>query len=114
MKCYRLSIASLVVVMSACAATPEKLSTQEAAVRVYREPPSCNFENLGLVSASSGNVGMDIEGNQESTISKLKKNAYRMGASAVIVHDSKYGERQWHSSGVVHHMSGDAISDCRR
>lgn len=107
-------LACIFFILSACAATPEKLSSEEAAIRVYREAPNCKFEMLGLVSASSGSVGMDIEGNEEASLSKLKKSAYQMGADAVILRDSKFGDRQWHSSGVVHYVSGDAIKGCAK
>ncbi len=105
-------LACLIILLSSCAAGPVQLTKSESAIRVYSEAPNCKYENLGIVSASSGSVGWDIEGNEEATLSMLKKNAHKVGADGVVLRSSKDGKRQWHSSGVVHTMRGDAIKGC--
>ena len=99
--------------LAGCVAMPVQLTTGEASVIVYRTPPDCEYQYIGMVNAISGSVGMDVEGNEPATLSKLKKNAYMMGATAVILRESGFGRRQWHSSGIVHRMSGDAIRGCK-
>ena len=97
------------LILYGCVASPVKLTPEEQAVRVYAEEPECSFENYGVVSVQSGSVAMDIEGNEAASISKLKKEAAALGATAVILTKSETGDRQWHSAGVQHQMSGIAI-----
>ena len=104
-----LSLVLIAVAVVGCVASPVDLTPTEQAVRVYSEAPDCDYENFGLVSAQSGSVAMDIEGNEAASISKLKKAAAAIGATAVIVTKSESGDRQWHSAGVQHQMSGTAI-----
>jgi hypothetical protein len=105
----KIIVICVVSILSACVASPIDLTPTEQAVRVYTDEPDCEYENLGLVSAQSGSVSMDIEGNEAATLSKLKKAVAAVGANAVIVLKSETGDRQWHSSGVQHQMSGTAI-----
>jgi hypothetical protein len=105
-------LACLVVLLSSCTARPVKLTEQESFIRVYNEVPNCKYENLGIVIASSGNVNWDINGNEEATLSRLRKNAHKLGADAIIIRSSKKGERQSHSSSVLYTMRGNAIKNC--
>ena len=99
----------LSLALLACTAQPVQLTSEEAAVRVYRDKAPCEHDNLGVIAAQPGNVSWDKEGNEAATISMLKKQAAALGANAMILTKSEFGDRQWHSSGVVHHGAADAI-----
>jgi hypothetical protein len=95
--------------LMACISSPPELTDKENAVIIYSSKPTCKYENLGYISAQTGSVNWDVEGNEEASIGYLKQKAAKMGATGVILKASKTGERQWHSAGVTHEMSGDAI-----
>ncbi len=95
--------------MVSCISSPPKLTQEEAAIKVYSSTPECHYKNLGYISAQTGSVSWDVEGNEEASLGYLKKQAYELGANAIILKQSKTGDRQWHSSGVTHEISGDAI-----
>ena len=99
----------LTFLLVGCVSSPSRLSTKEDAVIIYSSTPDCKYKNLGMISASSGSVGWDVEGNENATSAELKKVAAKKGATGVILKKSEQGERQWHSSGSLHQMSGDAI-----
>ncbi len=104
-----LILCGAITVFCGCVAQPVDLTPAEQAVRVYSEAPDCSYEDFGLVSAQSGSVAWDVEGNEAASVSKLKKEAAAIGATAIIIAKSETGDRQWHSAGVQHQMTGQAI-----
>lgn len=97
----------------ACSSSPVTLSPEEAKVMILEEPPKCEYKNLGLITASTGSVGLDIKGNKAATLSKLRKQAHALGANAVILRAGGFNERPWYSNGDVYQMDGDAIINCQ-
>ena len=105
---------AVLAMIQGCASVPLVLTEKEREVRIYRDESQCpSYEYVGMVAASSGVMGLGVEGNEQTTLTKLKRYAHRMGADAVIVRASGYSRRYWHNSGVVHRMKGDAVRDCR-
>ena len=112
----KVCLSLMIGLLAGCVSSPPELSAGESAIQIFSTAPNCKFRNLGYVSASSGSVAWDVEGNSDISIAELKKRAFEKGANAILLKSSAAGDRAWHSSGVVHEAAGDAIvipPDCQ-
>jgi hypothetical protein len=106
--------AAVLAMVQGCASVPLILTSEEKEIRIYRDETHCPlYDYVGMIAASSGVMGLGVEGNEQTTLTKLKRYAHQMGADGVIVRASGYSRRYWHNSGVVHRMVGDAVRNCR-
>ncbi len=66
---------------------PQDLSAQEQAIKVYQGTlqPTCEYDQLGMLEATSGTAF--VMGTFESTVAKLKQKAAPLGADGIIVTD---------------------------
>lgn len=109
---YRSTFLLIIAILAGCSSDPVRLTPEEARVVVLRQAPDCKYRNLGIITASSGNIGLDIKGNESATLSKLRRQAHALGADAVILRGGGFNERPWYSQGDVYQMDGDAIINC--
>lgn len=97
----------LVVSLFGCAAAPTRLSKEEDAIRVFASQPSCKYKNLGAVGGTSGSTFWGTEGNYGATVSRMKKEAYKLGANAILIKGQNTSAGSM--GGSVNEMLADAI-----
>jgi hypothetical protein len=90
-----------------CASSPIALAKEEDAVRVFSSEPKCDYKSLGVVSSNSGSTFWGTEGNYNATISYMKRDAYKMGANAIIIKQSATSSGSL--GGSVNDLLGEAI-----
>lgn len=105
-------LSATAVLVASCSSSPVSLTPEEAHVIVLREAPDCDYKSLGMVSASSGSVGLDIKGNESATLSRLRRETHAVGGNAVILRAGGFTDRPWYSNGEVYQLDGEAIINC--
>jgi hypothetical protein len=93
--------------LAGCATTPTQLTKEEDAIRVFASAPSCKYKILGAVGGSSGSTLWGTYGNYNATVSRMKKDAYKLGANAIIIKTENISTGP--KGGSLNEMLADAI-----
>ena len=94
--------------LAGCAVAPTQLTKEEDAIRVFASAPPCKYTILGAVGGSSGSTLWGTDGNYNATVSHMKKDAYKLGANAIIIR-SEHTSTGTVNSGSVNDLLADAI-----
>src|SRR5215472_8949445 len=101
------SLVLLVMSLAGCAVAPTQLTKEEGGIRVFASPPPCKYKILGAVGGRSGSTFWGTEGNYNATVSRMKKDAYKLGANAIIIKHENTSTGVY--GGAVNDMLADAI-----
>jgi uncharacterized protein YbjQ (UPF0145 family) len=101
------SLFLFVTSLAGCAVAPTHLTKEEDAIRVFASAPSCKYKTIGAVGGTSGSTTWGTEGNYNATVSRMKKDAYKLGANAIIIKQENTSAGSMRGS--VNEMLGDAI-----
>ena len=93
--------------LAGCAVAPTQLTKEEDAIRVFASGPPCKYKILGTVGGSSCSTFWGTDGNYNATVSRMKKDAYKLGANAIIIKSENTSAGVY--GGSVNDMLADAI-----
>ena len=101
------SLVLFVMALAGCAVAPTQLTKEEGAIRVFASAPPCKYKVLGAVGGTSGSTFWGTEGNYNATVSRMKKDAYKLGANAIIIKSEHTSVSA--AGGAVNDMLAEAI-----
>ena len=104
---FSTSLVLFVMSLAGCAVAPAQLTKEEDAIRVFASAPPCKYKIVGTVGGSSGSTFWGTEGNYNATVSRMKKDAYKLGANAIIIKSENTSVSA--DGGAVNDMLADAI-----